>query len=95
MIVMSNELWDKIKGNLCLDDGDGLATRIDNDVYEVSEEGKQHIMNLLLSDYNDCERYITYEESQKVQDRPHIKGLKDCKSIDNKVWVTLNSCKEE
>jgi hypothetical protein len=95
MVIMSNELWDKIKENLCLDDRDGLATRINNDVYEISEEGKQHVMHLLLDDYNDCERYITYEESQKVQDRPHIKGLKDCKSIDNEVWIALNDCKEE
>ena len=95
MIVMSNELWNKIKENLCLDDSDGLTTRIDHDVQEISEEGKQHMMKLLLDDYSDCERYIIYEEAQKVQDRPHIRGLKNCRSIDNEVWIALNNCKEE
>lgn len=38
MVIMSNELWDKIKENLCLDDSDGLATRINNDVQEVPKE---------------------------------------------------------
>lgn len=92
MVMMSDDLWSKIMDNLVWDDRDGLGERIDAEVMNMPNDTVKYIMAVVKDDYDDCCNQIAHEMMQKVQDRPHIRGLQNCRDFDNEMWIALNAC---
>lgn len=94
MVVMNDDLWTKIVDNVYgLDEV--LTQRMDNEVHTISNTDLQYLMNTLEEDYKRREYGVADEEKLKVQDRHYVGYTRGIMDMDNRIWITLNACKED